>query len=171
MSHILCARFQLLDTASAAQLALTERGVPNDHIAIFYVTPPGQHAEFPIGGDRAESPEPEDLDGSHKGSVTAPEEVVNGKGKDVDPEEVRFRAAGIMLAVACDAIVSDATADMLRLLVELGGFDFEQSEGTIQNGDWPDFDPLSLPRALPAELDALCVHHQANRPGPLMAEA
>lgn len=54
-------------------------------------------------------------------------------------EEIQ-RHSGMMLAVAIDAANHQ---EVIRLMKAYGATDIEQTEGTIANGDWPDFDPLS----------------------------
>ncbi|MEP7063763.1 MAG: hypothetical protein ABI881_15340 [Betaproteobacteria bacterium] len=57
----------------------------------------------------------------------------------------REREAGMMLAVATPDAASEASA--LRILRSCNATDIEQGEGEIRNGEWVDFDPLSLPAA------------------------
>lgn len=51
MSHIVAARFDTFDEAQAAARALRSSLIVPDEVDVMYVTPPGQHAQFPVGGD------------------------------------------------------------------------------------------------------------------------
>ena len=63
-------------------------------------------------------------------------------GEDAD-NAVPIRHSGLMLAVAVQGQDSaDYAADMLR---SLGAIELERAEGTIENGDWTDFDPTATP--------------------------
>ncbi|HEY0844768.1 MAG TPA: hypothetical protein VGE12_05345 [Noviherbaspirillum sp.] len=63
-------------------------------------------------------------------------------GEDAD-NAVPPRKAGLMLAVAVGD--SDQAEQAIRILRSLGATDIERAEGSIENGDWVDFDPLSTP--------------------------
>lgn len=56
MTSIIAGRFEQNSQADAAAAALRGGGFGDDDIAVFFVNPPGQHATFPIGGDRDKSP-------------------------------------------------------------------------------------------------------------------
>ncbi len=49
----------------------------------------------------------------------------------------------MLVAVAADAPGDEEKA--LEVLHRLGSDHIERAHGTIENGDWTDFDPLSLP--------------------------
>ena len=51
MSRIVAARFDTFDEAQAAARALRSALVVPREVDVVYVTPPGQHAQFPVGGD------------------------------------------------------------------------------------------------------------------------
>ncbi|MDQ2961801.1 MAG: hypothetical protein M3R31_01380 [Pseudomonadota bacterium] len=53
---IVAGRFEQQADADAAVAELVRRGFDRDHVTSFFVNPPGQHAQFPLGGDRAVSP-------------------------------------------------------------------------------------------------------------------
>lgn len=53
------------------------------------------------------------------------------------------RRAGMLVAVAFDQPEDENRA--LEVLHRLGSDHIERAQGTIRNGDWTDFDPLSLP--------------------------
>lgn len=61
-----------------------------------------------------------------------------------DPENAApVRKSGMFLAVAVDDEEHEDQA--INLLRSLGAQDLERAEGTIANGDWSDFDPVSAP--------------------------
>lgn len=55
MATIIAGRFDEQAAADAAVLALRDAGFPAGHISSFYVSPAGQHAQYPIGGDHDKS--------------------------------------------------------------------------------------------------------------------
>ena len=58
-----------------------------------------------------------------------------------DREVQPMRRAGMLVAVAVPA--GGARSDAVRVLREQGAHDIEWAEGSISNGEWVDFDPLS----------------------------
>jgi hypothetical protein len=56
MPNIVAGRFEQQADAEAALAALQRAGFGRDQVTSFFVNPPGQHAQFPVGGDRAASP-------------------------------------------------------------------------------------------------------------------
>lgn len=56
MTDIVAGRFQQQTDAQAAVERLLGQGFRRDDVSSFFVNPPGQHARFPIGGDRNASP-------------------------------------------------------------------------------------------------------------------
>jgi hypothetical protein len=56
MTDIVAGRFEQQDDAQAAVERLLRHGFRRDDVSSFFVNPPGQHAKFPIGGDRNVSP-------------------------------------------------------------------------------------------------------------------
>jgi hypothetical protein len=56
MPNIVAGRFEQQTDADAAIAELIRQGFDRDQVTSFFVNPPGEHAKFPIGGDRAESP-------------------------------------------------------------------------------------------------------------------
>ncbi|MFD2365889.1 hypothetical protein [Pseudoduganella sp. GCM10020061] len=65
-------------------------------------------------------------------------------GDEANENEREPRPAGMLIAVAC---VSSAEEDRaLELLRKLGAHHIEKAQGTIEGGDWTDFDPLSVPQ-------------------------
>jgi hypothetical protein len=51
MSRIVAARFDTFDEAEAATRELKSAMLVASEVDVIYVTPPGQHAQFPVGGD------------------------------------------------------------------------------------------------------------------------
>lgn len=57
MAHIVAAEFKEFAEAEAAVAALREQGFAPSQLTTFYLNAPGQHATFPIGGDRYKDPQ------------------------------------------------------------------------------------------------------------------
>ena len=51
MANILAARFETQAQADSAIAALNASGVAQADRTVFYLNPPGQHSEYPVGGD------------------------------------------------------------------------------------------------------------------------
>jgi hypothetical protein len=56
MTPIIAGRFEQEAQAEAAVVALRRGGFDADDVTVFFVNPAGQHATYPIGGDRDASP-------------------------------------------------------------------------------------------------------------------
>ena len=56
MTDIVAGRFEQQDDAHAAVERLLRQGFGREDVSSFFVNPPGQHARFPVGGDRNVSP-------------------------------------------------------------------------------------------------------------------
>jgi len=66
-----------------------------------------------------------------------------GERSEDAPNAQPIREAGMLVAVAVDDPAQEEHAiDMLRAA---GASDIERAEGTIDNGDWSDFNPLAAP--------------------------
>jgi hypothetical protein len=52
MTPIIAGRFEQEAQTEQAVAALREQGFAADDVTTFYLNPPGQHATFPVGGDR-----------------------------------------------------------------------------------------------------------------------
>lgn len=91
------------------------------------------------------------LVGAHVGSLYSFNKMKGaGESEEVEPGEGsphenlrRPRQPGMLIAVAVDSDEEGERA--LATLRQLGARDLEQAEGRIVNGDWEDFDPLSIP--------------------------
>lgn len=55
MTPIIAGRFEQEAQAEYAAEALRQRGFAAEDVTVFYLNPPGQHATFPVGGDRDKS--------------------------------------------------------------------------------------------------------------------
>jgi hypothetical protein len=125
MSNIIAGRFQTQSDVVFAIAELERIGFPRAAISSFYVNPAGQHDLYfddggVLGGNSTEErhhPEP------------------HSENWDVK------RKAGMMVAVAADTPQQEA--DALSLLKTIHAGAIECSVGTIIDGDWRDFDPLS----------------------------
>jgi hypothetical protein len=53
---IIAGNFENNTQATQAVEKLVRSGVAPDRVCVFFLSPPGQHATFPVGGDRNESP-------------------------------------------------------------------------------------------------------------------
>lgn len=86
------------------------------------------------------------LVGAHVGGLVGGLSQMKESGEtDGEPEEAEnvapIRQAGMMLAVGVgDQEYEDRAINVLR---SLGATDIERAQGTITNGDWVDFDPVS----------------------------
>jgi hypothetical protein len=86
------------------------------------------------------------LVGAHVGSLYSLSTMKEaGEREEGGHGENRFapRKPGMLVAVAADAPGDEEKA--LEVLHRLGSDHIERAQGTIENGDWTDFDPLSLP--------------------------
>ena len=66
MSLIVAARFDTFDEAAAAARKLFAEGFTEDDIHTFYINTAGEHARYPLGGDRVADP---DAKGGHFGAA------------------------------------------------------------------------------------------------------
>ena len=66
-------------------------------------------------------------------------------GEDAD-NAVPIRHSGLLLAIAVED--QDDEDHAVNLLRSMGLVEIERAEGTIENGDWVDFDPTATPHLL-----------------------
>ena len=86
------------------------------------------------------------LVGAHVGSLfslTKMKEAGEGEAGGTGENRHEPRKAGMLVAVAIDGPDDEQRA--LDVLHRLGSDHIERAQGNIENGDWTDFDPLSLP--------------------------
>lgn len=169
MAIIIAASVQLQTEAQEAVSQLIQAGFAPEKVTSFFVNPPGQHATYPIGGDRYQSPGVTDKPGKSAkvvGVITKVAEAVIGVAHDdshvVDPNKatntsvsgsvanhahrVAIRRANMLVAVE---LIDQAHEDkVVALLLQLGAIGVERAEGKIVDGEWGDFDPLSEPHYL-----------------------
>ena len=63
---------------------------------------------------------------------------------DEAEESPPIRHSGMVVAV--EVMGGENEASAIDILRALGAVDIERAAGTIADGDWPDFDPLSAPQ-------------------------
>ncbi|MEP7083901.1 MAG: hypothetical protein ABI854_04115 [Betaproteobacteria bacterium] len=85
--------------------------------------------------------------GSLAGAMEGMEDPKPGMPGDpnagLDVDEVEPRKSGVLIGVSVNSDAEQASA--VEVLRAQRAHDIEHAEGTIANGDWPDFDPLSPP--------------------------
>lgn len=70
MANIIAGNFENNARATEAVEELVHSGLPAGDVCVFFLNPPGQHATYPVGGDREESPGARESDaGALKGAV------------------------------------------------------------------------------------------------------
>lgn len=170
MSTIIAGQFVEQEQAEQAVAELTRAGFAPEHISSFYIGSPGRHSEYPVGGDRDESPGAEHSGkglatgaavGAAAGAATAPVTgpvgpIVGGllgahvggfvgslSQMDEAEETPPIRRGGMLVAV--DVMGGENEDRAIDTLRRLGATGIERANGTIDNGDWSDFDPLSAP--------------------------
>jgi hypothetical protein len=183
MATIIAGRFTQQDQVEQASAQLAQAGFQEDLLSSFFVTPPGQHDRYEMGGDHAIS----------TGAEHSPHGIVVGAATGGTIGAVAGIAASPLLGpvgVAAGALVgahvgslvgslsnmdeadqepervrhagmmlavATGNEDELRRAIELllscGAVDIERAEGSIVDGDWVDFDPLVAP-ALVEQPDA-----------------
>jgi hypothetical protein len=84
------------------------------------------------------------LVGAHIGSLFSFSKMKEAGEKDEDGGNVVApRLSGMLVAVAVPASTDEPRA--IEVFKRLGVHHLERAEGTISNGDWSDFNPLSVP--------------------------
>lgn len=160
MATIIAGRLQLQHDAEAAVEQLIQAGFVPDKVTSFYVNPPGQHAAYPIGGDRYQSPDTEEEPSKNtrfKEAMIEVTEAVIGADAHTAHEKahaaehsavehahtLRLRAAGMLVAV--ELIDPTYQEQAIAVFKQLGANHIEKAEGEISDSEWFDFDPLSEP--------------------------
>jgi hypothetical protein len=158
MATIIAAGLQLQTQAEEAAEQLVLAGFAPEKVTSFFINPPGQHALYPIGGDRYESPgTTEKIDKNTKAGATfvgMTEAVIgvmheNAHAHDaphMGKPETPLHRAGMLVAVE---VTDQAEKDKaVALLTQLDAHHVAEEVGEIVNGEWIDFDPLSEPNYL-----------------------
>jgi len=178
MTTIIAGRFKQQETVQDALIELERAGFSSDHMSSFYVNPAGQHDTYPIGGDRDKSPGAKEsvkgvatgavvggaagmvaapvlgpvgpLVGAHLGGMVGALSQMKERGETKDdPENTQLqRKSGMLVAVSVES--EDHLHHAVDVFRSLGADDIEQSEGTIEHGDWSDFDPIAPVRLIDA---------------------
>jgi hypothetical protein len=91
------------------------------------------------------------LVGAHVGGLVGGVSQMKEKGEAGEHGEdaenaAPLRKSGMLVAVAADDRAHEELA--IKVLRSVGADDAERAEGTIENGDWRDFDPLATPALL-----------------------
>ena len=165
MMPIIAGRFEQEAQAEAAVAALRHGGFNADDVTVFFVNPAGQHATYPIGGDRDASPGAKHAyGGALKGAAVGTTVGAGALGKmeekpatakpdeqvveriapsDAPTDTARVRSCGIFVAVRAVEFAKRVAA--VNALRAKGAQDIERADGTWQAGQWIDFDPLKPP--------------------------
>ncbi|MDQ7968084.1 MAG: hypothetical protein REI95_00420 [Oxalicibacterium faecigallinarum] len=174
MTTIIAGRFAQQDAVQHAIAALEQAGAPPAQITSFYVNPAGQHDQYPVGGDRDESPGAEDVDkgsvagmgvggaaGAAAGAATAPAtgplgavagalvgahigSLIGSLSQTEEDKDIPPVRQSGML-VAVSVTDAEEERRAIETLRAAGGTCLERAQGQIVDGDWIDFDPLSSP--------------------------
>jgi hypothetical protein len=84
------------------------------------------------------------LVGAHVGSLYSFSKMKDaGESEEGGENRAKPREAGMLVAVAVDNPGDEQRA--LEVLRDLGAHHIERAEGLIENGDWVDFNPNSMP--------------------------
>ncbi len=126
MSLIVAARFDTFDQAATAAHKLCDEGFTEDDIHTFYINTAGEHARFPIGGDRVADP---DAKGGHFGAVAG----ASGLG-------LAFALLGGLIAarVGASVLIVIAAAGVGAYLGALAGALWVVGRGRRRPGAMPD---------------------------------
>ena len=189
MKRLMVGRYSQQADAESARRELLRAGFPAQEMSLFYVSPEGQHATYPGGGDEDESA------GTHEAKAGAVRGAIGGVGagtlvgvatipvlgpaapflgatvgaypgalvgalKNMEEPEVPAdsvdhisepsadapqRKAGMLLAVA---VAMPAEQEAAIEILGVYADELEAAEGTLENGDWSDFDPLAPGKAI-----------------------
>jgi hypothetical protein len=158
MATIIAASLQLQSQAEEAVEQLILAGFAPEKATSFFINPPGQHAIYPIGGDRYQSPSAAEESGKSAKLGTAfveiTEAVIGVKHDDAHAHDTAANHANAVPPHRAGMLVAVEVADHINqdkaiaLLTRLGAHHIEQAEGKIVGGEWIDFDPLNEPRYL-----------------------
>ena len=145
MSRIICGMFDRTIDADAALEELKRAGFQRAEIDAFYVSPPGQHAMTPVGGDATSSEGSRTAGigaglgayvGSFAGSMAR---VRAGHRADASVEHPVEPRGGRMIAINVDRAGTERRA--IEILRGHSARDVRRAEGEWSDGAWRDFDP------------------------------
>lgn len=181
MSTIIAGMFESIDDANNTVDSLLRRGVDQKDFTQFANSPPGQHAQFPIGGDENSDPGAKHahvgaLTGAGVGAgtgavigavVAGPPGSAVGAGVGAyvgslagalegldgkgSDKQPLRRPAGVVIAVRIDD--AEGEGRVIEVLKAENASHIEKAEGVWRNGQWEDFDPVAPPQLL--QQDAL----------------
>jgi hypothetical protein len=193
MATIIAGRFAQQDVLEQAAERLQQAGFADERISSFFVTPPGQHDKYPIGGDHDVSTGAEhSTQGTVLGAATGGTvgavagiaatpllgpvglvagalvgahvgSLVGSMSKMDEFDEEPERVRHAGLMLAVSTQDADEEARVAELLCSSGALDVERNEGSIVDGDWIDFDPLIAP--------TLVCQPEAQQPPPAAPDA
>ena len=81
--------------------------------------------------------------GAYTGSLVGG--LKGGVDQEAQPDNTIVRPAEAMVAVNADQ-AGIGEAELVRIFEECGAWQVERSEGRWENGQWADFDPVSMPQ-------------------------
>jgi hypothetical protein len=170
MARIIAGMFTTQDEAAATRDAVVRQGFAEDDVCTFFNNAPGQHAEFPTGGDEAIDPQATEAHGgAARGAAIGAAAMglagltagplgaaamagvggyvggLAGMGSGTQDEHgtPARRPAGVMVAVRVGD--QEGAQRAIEALRAHGAENIEEAEGQWENGDWVDFDPVSYP--------------------------
>jgi hypothetical protein len=170
MTTIIAGRLEQQSQVQDAIDALRDAGFAEEQITSFYVNPPGQHDQYPLGGDHDKSTGAKHSDrgvagggaiGAAVGVATTPllgpagaaagalvgahigSLVGSMSQMDEAEQSLPIRHSGMFVAVCVPEYEEEGHA--VEVLRSVGALDLERADGAIIDGDWNDFDPTSAP--------------------------
>lgn len=179
MSNIIAGLFDNIEQAQDAQDSLLHHGFAAGDVCHFANNPPGQHDQFPIGGDENADPGARHAHagtvagaGMGAGAGAAVGAVVGGPaGAAVGAGVGAYvgslagtlnqlegrgsdaqpvrRPAGVMVAARAEDPSSERMA--VAVLQAEGAHHVERAQGEWTDGGWADFDPVSPPQLVQAD--------------------
>jgi hypothetical protein len=177
MSTIIAGLFENIEQAQDAQESLRRHGFAAADVCHFANNPPGQHDQFPIGGDESSDPgargaQAGTIAGAGAGAgvgaavgavVGGPPGAAIGAGVGAyvgslagtlsqlegkgSDSRPLRRPAGVMVAARADGVQAEQTA--IAVLRAEGAQPVERAQGQWSGGKWADFDAVSVPQIVP----------------------
>jgi len=175
MATIIAGLFDTITKAEGAVQDLLHENCRREDISTFHNNAPGQHGEFPVGGDEDADPgtkgaQSNAATGAAVGAVGlglaaaaggplavaaaigvgaytgAFSGALSGVGDEHTDEAPARRAAGVMVAVNAS---DHGEQNIVKILREHGASEVERAEGEWSDGEWIDFDPVATPQIVP----------------------